>query len=94
MLLGGALTSALSWSWIFFINVPVGIAVLVASLRLLRESRAELDHRHFDTAGATTITAGVMLLVYVMTSASQHGWLTTETSGCSRPPPRSSSGSW
>src|SRR5213595_1778433 len=57
VLLGGVLTSALSWSWIFYINVPIGIVVLVFSLRLLRESRAELDHRHFDTAGAATITS-------------------------------------
>ena len=81
VLLGGALTSALTWSWIFFINVPVGIAVLALSPVLLRESRAELDHRHFDTAGAASITGGLMLLVYALTRASQHGWATTETIG-------------
>src|SRR2546430_16917987 len=49
VLLGGALTSAFSWSWIFFINVPAGLIVLAVTPWLLRESRAELDHRHFDT---------------------------------------------
>jgi EmrB/QacA subfamily drug resistance transporter len=81
VLLGGALTSALSWSWIFFINVPVGVAVLALSPVLLRESRADLDHRHFDAAGAASITSGLMLLVYALTRASQHGWATTETIG-------------
>jgi EmrB/QacA subfamily drug resistance transporter len=81
VLLGGALTSALSWSWIFFINVPVGILVLAISPLLLKESRADLDHRHFDMAGATSITGGLMLLVYALTHASQHGWATTETVG-------------
>ena len=81
VLLGGALTSALSWSWIFFINVPVGVAVLALSPVLLRESRADLDHRHFDAAGAASITGGLMLLVYALTRASQHGWATTETIG-------------
>ena len=81
VLLGGALTSALSWSWIFFINVPVGLAVMAVSPLLLRESRAELEHRTFDVAGAATITSGLMLLVYAMTRATQHGWGTTETIG-------------
>src|SRR5438067_8278181 len=81
VLLGGALTSALSWSWIFFINVPVGVLVLALSPVLLKESRADLDHRHFDTAGAASITGGLMLLVYALTHASQHGWATTETIG-------------
>jgi EmrB/QacA subfamily drug resistance transporter len=81
VLLGGALTSALSWSWIFFINVPVGVLVLALSPVLLRESRAELDHRHFDIAGAASITGGLMLLVYALTRASQHGWVTAETIG-------------
>ena len=81
VLLGGALTSALSWSWIFFINVPVGVLVLAISPVLLKESRADLDHRHFDTAGAASITGGLMLLVYALTHASQHGWATAETVG-------------
>jgi EmrB/QacA subfamily drug resistance transporter len=81
VLLGGALTSALSWSWIFFINVPVGLAVMAVSPWLLRESRANLNHRHFDTAGAASITGGLMLLVYALTRASQHGWVTAETIG-------------
>src|ERR671938_44777 len=81
VLLGGALTSALSWSWIFFINVPVGALVLGLSPWLLRESRADLRHRHFDFAGAATITGGLMLLVYGMTRATQHGWGTAETIG-------------
>jgi MFS family permease len=81
VLLGGALTSALNWSWIFFINVPVGAAVLALSPWLLRESRAQLAHRHFDTQGAVSITGGLMLLVYALTRASQHGWATGETIG-------------
>src|SRR5213594_2276444 len=56
VLLGGALTSSLSWSWIFFINLPVGVLVFAVSPWLLRESRAELAHRNFDTAGAASIT--------------------------------------
>jgi EmrB/QacA subfamily drug resistance transporter len=81
VLLGGALTSAFSWSWIFFINVPAGLIVLAFVPFLLQESRANLDHRHFDTAGAVSITGGLMLLVYAMTRAAQHGWLTAETIG-------------
>jgi EmrB/QacA subfamily drug resistance transporter len=81
VLLGGALTSAFSWSWIFFINVPAGAIVLAVTPWLLRESRAALNHRHFDTAGAASITGGLMLLVYAMTRATQHGWGTAETIG-------------
>src|SRR5438128_3427719 len=81
VLLGGALTSGLSWSWIFFINLPVGALVIGLSPWLLRESRADLKHRHFDFAGAASITGGLMLLVYAMTRATQHGWGTGETIG-------------
>lgn len=81
VLLGGALTSALSWSWIFFINVPAGLLVIALSPVLLRESKADLGHRRFDFAGATSITAGLMLLVYAMTRATQHGWATGSTTG-------------
>ena len=64
VLLGGVLTSYLSWSWIFFVNLPVGAAVLAVTPWLVGESRAALAHRHFDVSGATSITAGLMVLVY------------------------------
>jgi EmrB/QacA subfamily drug resistance transporter len=74
VLLGGLLTSYLSWSWIFFINVPVASAALAVTPFLLPESRADLPHRHFDFAGAASITSGLMLLVYAMTRATSDGW--------------------
>jgi EmrB/QacA subfamily drug resistance transporter len=74
VLLGGLLTSYLSWSWIFFINVPVGAAAIALTPFLLRESRADLEHRHFDVLGAGTITAGLMMLVYALTRATTDGW--------------------
>jgi EmrB/QacA subfamily drug resistance transporter len=74
VLLGGVLTSYLSWSWIFFINVPVGVAAAVLAPVLLRESRPDLGHRHFDVAGAATVTGGLMLLVYALTRATTDGW--------------------
>jgi EmrB/QacA subfamily drug resistance transporter len=74
VLLGGVLTSYLSWSWIFFINVPVGLAAIALAPLLLRESRAELANRHFDFAGAATVTAGLMVLVYALTRATTDGW--------------------
>jgi len=75
VLLGGMLTSYLSWSWVFFINVPVGVAAIALTPILLQESRAvELAHRHFDFRGAASITAGLMLLVYATTRAATDGW--------------------
>jgi EmrB/QacA subfamily drug resistance transporter len=74
VLLGGVLTSYLSWSWIFFINVPVGAIVIAFTPWLLRESSVETAHRRFDLAGAASVTAGLMLLVYALTRATQHGW--------------------
>jgi EmrB/QacA subfamily drug resistance transporter len=79
VLLGGVLTSYLSWSWIFFVNVPVGIAAALLAPVLLRESRAELGHRHVDLAGAATVTGGLMLLVYALTHATTDGWGATPT---------------
>jgi EmrB/QacA subfamily drug resistance transporter len=74
VLLGGALTSGFSWPWIFYVNIPVGLLVLALSPLLLRESHAELEHRHFDAAGAASITGGLMLLVYSLTRAAERGW--------------------
>src|SRR3954468_4232775 len=79
VLAGGLLTSYLSWSWIFFVNVPVGIAAALLAPVLLKESRGDLGHRHFDLAGATTVTAGLMLLVYALTRATTDGWGATST---------------
>jgi EmrB/QacA subfamily drug resistance transporter len=81
VLLGGVLTSYLDWSWIFFVNLPVGVAVLAVSPWLLSESRVTVAHRHFDVAGATSITAGMMVLVYAITRASEHGWSNGVTVG-------------
>jgi EmrB/QacA subfamily drug resistance transporter len=79
VLLGGLLTSYLSWSWIFFINVPVGLAAIVIAPVLLQESRTDHAHRHFDLPGAASVTAGLMLLVYAMTRATSDGWGATST---------------
>jgi EmrB/QacA subfamily drug resistance transporter len=73
-LLGGVLTSYLSWSWVFFINLPIGLGVLAVTPLLLRESRSELRHRHFDVSGATSVTAGLMLFVYALTRTVSSGW--------------------
>src|SRR5215831_14032792 len=81
VLLGGVLTSYLSWSWIFFINVPVGVAAIALTPLLLPESRGELGHRHFDFAGAASITGGLMLLVYGLTRAASDGWGSPATLG-------------
>src|SRR6266545_1178762 len=74
VLLGGVLTSYLNWSWIFFINVPVGVTLVALAPALLGESRAQFAHRRFDLAGAASVTSGLMLLVYTLTRAAQHGW--------------------
>src|SRR3954470_16158482 len=67
VLLGGIVTSFLSWPWIFFLNAPVGVLLLVLTPRLLRESRGQVGTRHFDIAGATSVTASIMLFVYALT---------------------------
>ena len=74
VLLGGILVNSVSWEWIFFINVPVGVAVIIASPRLLTESRVEMETRSFDFAGAVAVTAGLTLLVYGLVSTDSHSW--------------------
>jgi EmrB/QacA subfamily drug resistance transporter len=81
VLLGGVITSFLGWSWIFFVNVPVGAAAIALTPLLLRESRADLLHRHFDLAGAASVTSGLMLLVYGLTRATTDGWSSPVTLG-------------
>jgi EmrB/QacA subfamily drug resistance transporter len=78
VLLGGILTDALSWEWIFFVNVPVGLVGLVLAPILLHESR-DAAVKSFDVAGAVLVTSGLSSLVYAITQAGQDGWLAAET---------------
>jgi MFS family permease len=73
-LIGGPLVDGPGWWWIFFINVPVGLAALALSPVLLRESRAALTRRSYDPAGALTITGALVLLVYAVAGAPGAGW--------------------
>ncbi len=81
LILGGVLTQSFSWPWIFFVNVPVGVAAFVLSLRLVPESKDEHVHRSYDVAGAVTITGGLMTLVYAIVRAETHGWGSATTIG-------------
>jgi EmrB/QacA subfamily drug resistance transporter len=78
VLLGGILTSALSWEWIFFVNVPVGMTGLVLAPLLLRESR-DASVQRFDVPGAVLVTSGLSSLVYAITQAGQEGWVAGRT---------------
>jgi len=80
VLLGGILTSALSWSWIFFVNVPVGVASFVLAPILLKESR-DARVKSFDALGAVLVTGGLSSLVYAITQAGRDGWLAGRTVG-------------
>ena len=78
VLLGGILTETLSWSWIFFVNVPVGAAAFAITPFLLTESR-DARVKSFDLPGAVLVTAGLSSLVYAITRAGTDGWLATPT---------------
>jgi EmrB/QacA subfamily drug resistance transporter len=78
VLFGGILTEYLGWEWIFFVNVPVGVAVLALTRSVVRESKMEVS-RAFDAAGAVTVTAGLALLVYAISRAPRVGWGATST---------------
>jgi EmrB/QacA subfamily drug resistance transporter len=73
-LIGGPLVDGPGWEWIFFINIPVGLAALALSPVLLRESRASTTARSYDPAGALTITGALVLLVYAVVEAPSTGW--------------------
>jgi EmrB/QacA subfamily drug resistance transporter len=80
VLLGGVLTDALSWEWIFFVNVPVGVTGLALAPLLLNESR-DARVRSFDLPGAVLVTGGLVTLVYAITQANSNGWGSFETIG-------------
>ena len=81
VLLGGVLTDLISWHWIFLVNVPIGVLVIVLSLRLLPGERGAAMSGRLDVAGAVTVTAALMLAVYAIVNGNQNGWTSAETLG-------------
>jgi EmrB/QacA subfamily drug resistance transporter len=81
VLLGGILTDVLDWHWIFLVNVPIGIAVVALSLRLIPGERAAAVAQRLDVAGAITVTASLMIAVYAIVNGNEVGWMTLRTLG-------------
>ncbi len=81
LILGGLLTDTLSWRWVFFVNLPVGIFAFVLGLRYIANTRAEVRPATVDVAGATSVTAGLLVLVYDIVKAQEYGWTSARTLG-------------
>ena len=81
VLLGGVLTDALDWHWIFLVNVPVGILVVVLAFVLIPSARVATAAQKLDIAGAVTVTASLMLAVYAIVNGNEVGWVTPRTLG-------------
>ena len=81
VLLGGVLTDLINWHWIFLVNFPIGILVVVLSLRLLPGERVPSLTGRLDIAGAVTVTAALMLAVYAIVNGNQTGWTSAQTLG-------------
>src|SRR6266542_523941 len=81
VLLGGILTDRLDWHWIFLVNLPIGILVVVLSLRLLPAARDAAATGRLDVAGALTVTASLMLAVYAIVNGNKDGWTSGQTLG-------------
>ena len=81
LLMGGVLTDLLSWQWCFFVNVPVGIAAIVAALRYVPNTLAEHRPSSIDIAGAVSVTSGLVVLVYAIVKAQEWGWGSAQTLG-------------
>ncbi|MDB5816263.1 MAG: drug resistance transporter, EmrB/QacA subfamily [Rhodocyclales bacterium] len=81
VLLGGLLTSTLSWHWIFLVNLPIGIAVYFLCTALLPNSPGHAEGERLDIAGALTVTTSLMLAVYAIVNGNEAGWASTQTLG-------------
>jgi EmrB/QacA subfamily drug resistance transporter len=81
VLLGGILTDALSWHWIFLVNFPIGILVVLLTLRLLPGAPPIATERRLDVAGAVTVTTSLMLAVYAIVNGNHNGWTSARTLG-------------
>ena len=81
VLLGGVLTDLLNWHWIFLVNVPVGVAVVLLSLRLLPTARGAAASGRLDVAGAVTVTSALILAVYAIVNGNHEGWTSGRTLG-------------
>ena len=81
VLAGGVLTDLLSWHWIFLVNLPVGVAVYVLSLRLLPAQTGPAATGRVDVAGAITVTGSLMLAVYAIINGNEEGWTSVRTLG-------------
>jgi EmrB/QacA subfamily drug resistance transporter len=81
VILGGVLADGPGWEWIFWINVPIGVAAAALAPRLVPESMAEERPQRFDTAGAVTLTSGLLLLIFTLGDATRVGWGTFRTIG-------------
>src|SRR5262249_13069119 len=81
VLLGGVLTSALSWHWIFLVNLPIGVAVYAFCRVLLPDGRGQATTGRLDVGGAVTVTAALMLAVYAIVNGNQAGWTSGQSVG-------------
>ena len=81
LITGGLLTRYAGWEYIFFLNVPIGVLALALAPRVVPESRLETARRRYDPLGALTVTSGLLLLVYAISTAPQDGWATAKTVG-------------
>ena len=79
LLAGGLLTRYFGWEYIFFLNVPIGLAALALAPKVVPESRVHTERRRFDPFGALTVTAGLVALVYAISQAPQVGWAAPRT---------------
>ncbi len=79
--LGGVLTGALNWHWIFLVNLPIGVAVCVAAMLVLPASAGPANSERLDVAGAITVTAALMLAVYAIVNGNEAGWTSLRTLG-------------